>query len=172
MTLQYCCIAFALERFVSFMTPSPCIFINIDAEWSNQSINHWKNTSSPKCQLFTDISQPIKQQNCTHGIFTAWQGHHITGSLNSTLWAISVNNMMPSTWKTELQGDRGPAGRLADRKTGRQMDKLKKKKGNEYIWCSDSDIMPVSCVHTHARVCVCVTEWLCVKRCKAAGGFT
>lgn len=62
---------------------------------------------------------------------------------------------MPSTQKTELQAGRVPAGRLADIKTSRQMDK-QKKRGNKYIWRSDSDIMPASFLHTHARVYVCV----------------
>lgn len=60
---------------------------------------------------------------------------------------------MPSTQKTELQADRVPAGRLADIKN-KQTDGHTEKKGNKYIWCSDSDILPASFLHTHMKACV------------------
>ena len=62
---------------------------------------------------------------------------------------------MPCTWK--WWADRVPAGRLADRQTDKQTDKLKKM-GDKYIWHSDSDIMPASCERAHARACMCVLK--------------
>lgn len=57
------------------------------------------------------------------------------------------------------------ASRQAGRQTDGQTDGQTEKVGDKYIWHSDSDIMPASCEHAHARAC-------CVERCTADGGFT
>lgn len=51
-------------------------------------------------------------------------------------------NSMPSSWKKELQAEKMPGDK--------QMEKPNIK-GNKYIWSSDFDILPVTCMPTHAQ---------------------
>lgn len=50
------------------------------------------------------------------------------------------------------------ASRQAGRQTDGQTDGQTEKMGDKYIWHSDSDIMPASCEHAHARACMCVLK--------------
>lgn len=71
-------------------------------------------------------------------------------------------NARQEDWITSWQSASRQPGRQS-RRTNREKKK-KEERGNKYIWHSDSDIMPTSCVHAHACVCVCWEgDWVKVR---------